>query len=84
MYDLMTSSSVNMENKALQPDIVPESKKGKTALLIEMSVSSDFGLNNAEIKKTSKYQDLKNEIIIIFEDEGDPVIPRSLRRNAEL
>ena len=31
-------------------------------MLIEISVTSDFGLNDAEIKKMTKYQDLKNEI----------------------
>ena len=51
-----------MENKASWPDIDLRNKKEKTALLIEISVPSDFGLNNAEIKKITKYQDLKNEI----------------------
>ena len=31
-------------------------------MLIEVSVPSDFGLNNAEIKKMNKYQKLKNEL----------------------
>ena len=31
-------------------------------MLIEVSVPSDFGLNNAEIKKITKYLDLKNEM----------------------
>ena len=31
-------------------------------MLIEILVPSDFGLNNAEIKKMTKYQDIKNEI----------------------
>ena len=35
-------------------------KKEKKALLIEVSVPSDFGLNNAEIKKITKY--LPNQI----------------------
>ena len=33
-------------------------------MFIEVSVPSDFGLNNAEIKKMTKYQDLKNEVKI--------------------
>ena len=57
-YDLMIPSGVKIENKALQPDIVLKSKKEKKALLIEVSGPSDFGVNNAEIKKTTKYQDL--------------------------
>ena len=60
-YDLMIPSNVNIENKALRLDIVLRNKKEKTALLIEISVPSNFGLNNTEIKKTNKYQDLKNE-----------------------
>ena len=31
-------------------------------MLSEVSVPSDFGLNDAEIKKMIKYQDLKNEV----------------------
>ena len=51
-----------MEDKALQPDIVLRNKKEKTALLIEISIPSDFCLNNAEIKKMTKYQDLQKQI----------------------
>jgi len=58
----MISWSVNKENKALQPAIVHRYKKEKKALLIEVSVLSDFGLNNTEIKKMTKYQDLNNEM----------------------
>ena len=54
MYDLMIPSSVNIENKALRPDIALRNKKAKTSLLIEISIPSDFGLNNAEIKKMTK------------------------------
>ena len=58
----LSQSSVKIENKASQLDIILRNKKEKTALLIETSVPSDFGLNNAEIKKMTKYQNLKNEI----------------------
>ena len=61
-YDLMIPLSMNIENKALRPDIVLRNKKERTALLIEISVPSDFCFNNAEIKKMTKYQELKNEI----------------------
>ena len=44
-------------------DIVLRGKKTKkAALLIEVSVPSDFRLNNAEIKKMTKYQVLQNEV----------------------
>ena len=37
-------------------------QKEKKALLNEVSVPSDIGQNNTEIKKMTKYQDLKNEV----------------------
>ena len=46
---MMIPSSVNIENKALRLDIVLRYKKEKKALLIEVSVPRDFGLNNTEI-----------------------------------
>ena len=61
MCDLTIQSSVNMENKALRLDIVLRHKKEKKALLMEGSVSSDFGLNT-QIKKMTKYPDFKNEV----------------------
>ena len=42
LYDLIIPSSMNMENKALRPDIVLRYKKENKALLIEVSVPSDF------------------------------------------
>ena len=57
-YDLMIPSSVNIENQALRPDRVFRYKKKNKALLIEVSEPSDFGVNNTEIKKITKYQDL--------------------------
>ena len=62
MYNLMIPSSVNIENKALRLDIILRYKNEKTALPIEVSVPSDFVPNNAEIRKMTKYQDLKNEV----------------------
>ena len=62
MYDLMIPSSVNTENKAMRPDIRLGYKKEKKALLIEVSVTSDFTINDVEITKMTKYQDLKNEV----------------------
>ena len=42
-YNLMIPSSMNIENKALQTAFILRNKKEKTALLIEISVPSDFG-----------------------------------------
>ena len=61
-YNLMILSSVSIKKKALRPDIVLRYKKEKKALLNEVSIPSDFGLNKIEIKKMTNYQDLKNEV----------------------
>ena len=37
-------------------------EKEKSGLLIEVSVPNDSRLNAAEIRKMTKYQDLKNEV----------------------
>ena len=60
--DTMIPSSVDIANKALCPDMVLKHKKEKSALLIKVSVPNDFGLNATEIRKMTKYQDLKNEV----------------------
>ena len=51
-------------------------QQGKeSTLLIEVSVPSDFGLNNAEIKKMTKYQDLKNEVKISWNLNYAKIVP---------
>ena len=63
MYDKMIPSNVDITNKAPRPDTVLNHKKGekkKSELLIEVSGPNDFGLNDTEIRKMTKYQDLKN------------------------
>ena len=62
LYGMMIPSSVDIANKALRSDIVRRHKKEKSALLIEVSVPNDFGLNATEIRIMTKYQDLKNEV----------------------
>ena len=37
-------------------------KKEKLALMIQVSVPNDFGVNATEIRKMTKHQDLKNEV----------------------
>ena len=64
-HDKMIPSSVDIANKALRPDIPSCSntkRKKKMALLIEVTVPNDFGWNATEIRKMTKYQDLKNEV----------------------
>ena len=52
-----------------------------TALLIEISVPSDFGLNNAEIKKMTKYQDLKDEIKRSWKLNSVKITPGIIKKN---
>ena len=52
---------MNIENEALRPDIIV-TKKEQKALLIEVLIAVMFGLNDAENKKMTKHQDLKNEV----------------------
>ena len=49
------------------------------ALIIEISVRSVFGLNNAEIKKMTKYQDLKNEVKRSWKFKSTKIIPVIIR-----
>jgi len=58
----MIPSSVDIANKASCPDMLLKHKKEKSALLIEVSVPNDFGLDAAEIRNMTKYQDLKNDV----------------------
>ena len=54
-------------------------QKGKSdickLMLIEVSVPSDFGLNDAEIKKMTKYQDLKNEVKRSWKLKRSEIVP---------
>ena len=58
----MIPLSVDIANRALCPYMMLKHKKEKTSLLIEVSVPNDFRLNATEIRKITKYQDLKNEV----------------------
>ena len=53
------SNECEHRKQSIVTDIVLRYKKEIKALRFEMSPPSDFGLNNAETKKMSKYQDLK-------------------------
>ena len=75
MYDFMIPSSVNVENKALRPDMVLRNKKQNKSMLNEVSVPREFGLNNAEIKKMTKYQDLKNEVKRSWNLKRSKIVP---------
>ena len=73
--DKMIPSSVEIANKALRPDIMLKHKKEKSALLIEVSVPNDFGLNATVIRKLTKYQDLKNEVKRTWKLKKAEIVP---------
>ena len=62
-------------NKALCRDIELKHKKEKSALLIEVSVPNDFGLNATEMRKMIKYQDLKNEVKRTWKLKKAEIVP---------
>ena len=78
-YDEMIPSSVDIANKALRPDTVLKHKKEKSALLIEVSVPNDFGLNATEIRKMTKCQDLENEVKRTSKLKKSEIIPVIVR-----
>jgi len=55
--------------------MVLKHKREKSALLIEISVPNDFGLNATEIRKMTKYQDLKNEVKTTWKLKKAEMIP---------
>ena len=71
----MIPSSVNIEKKALRPDIELGYKMERMALLIDVSVPSDFGLNNAEIKNMTKCPNLKKEVKISWKLKKREIVP---------
>ena len=75
----MIPSRVDIANEALCPDIVLKHKKEKSALFIEVSVPNDFGLNATEIRKMSKYQDLKNEVKRTWKLKKVEIVPVIVR-----
>ena len=50
-------------------------KKENKALLIEVSVPSNFSLNNTEIKKMTKYQHLRNEVKRSWKLKSAKIVP---------
>ena len=63
-YDKILPTARYIENSAVKPDITIWNKTKREALLIEISVPSDYGLNSAERVKKTKYlplcEDLKD------------------------
>ena len=74
-YDKPIPTGRFIENKAIKPDIVIRNIKNKSALVIDISVPNDFGINRAEREKITKYQDLKHALKDEWELEEIEVIP---------
>ena len=55
--------------------MVLKHKKEKSALLIEVSVPNDFGINDTENRKMTKYQDLKNEVKKMWKLKKTEIVP---------
>ena len=70
-YDLMIPSSVNIENKSIATGYSAEEKK---ALLIEVAVPINCGVNITEIKKMTKYRDLKKEVKISWKLKSTKIV----------
>ena len=61
-YDKIIPVARYIENSAIKPDIVIRDKINKTALIIDVSIPNDYGINRAEREKINKYQQLKWDI----------------------
>ena len=58
-YDKIIPSGRFIESGAVKPDLVVWDQKKRTALIIDVCVPNDLGINRAEREKVTKYQDLK-------------------------
>ena len=58
--ELSLKSFIHLKNAFLNPHHVKKEKK--TALIIDVAVPNDYGINRAEREKITKYQDLKNDL----------------------
>ena len=58
-YDKIIPTGRYIDNQAIKPDIVVRDHQNQSALIIDVSVPNDFGINRAEREKVTKYQDLK-------------------------
>ena len=61
-YDKIIQTGRHIENSAIKPDIVVWDHTNQSALIIDVCVPNDYGLNRAERDKITKYQDLKHAL----------------------
>ena len=74
-YDKEIPAGRYIQNGAIKPDIVVWDRKARSALIIDVSVPNDFGINRAERDKVLKYQDLKNALKEEWQLHDIAVIP---------
>ena len=74
-YDKEIPAGRYIENGAIKPDIVVWDRQSRSALIIDVSVPNDFGINRAEREKVTKYQDLKNALKDEWQLKDIAVIP---------
>ena len=74
-YDKEIPAGRYIQNGAIKPDIVVWDRKARSALIIDVSVPNDFGINRAERDKVLKYQDLKNALKEEWQLQDIAVIP---------
>ena len=74
-YDKIIPTGRFIENNAVKPDIVLWDRLNRSALIIDVSVPNDFGINRAEREKVTKYQDLKNALRDEWELDSIEIIP---------
>ena len=74
-YDKELHPGSYIPGRAIKPDIVIWNKIDKSALIIDVCVPNDFGLNRAEREKITKYQDLKNDLRRTWQLKEADVIP---------
>ena len=74
-YDKVIPTGRYIENGAIKPDIVVWDRKSRSAIIIDVSVANDFGINRAERDKVTKYQDLKHALKDEWDLQDIAVIP---------
>ena len=74
-YDKVLPTARYIENSAVKPDITIWNKAERSALVIEVSVPSDFGLNAAERVKKTKYLPLMEDLKSSWKLHNINIIP---------
>ena len=74
-YDKVIQTGRYIKDEAIKPSIVIWNKHEKTALIIDVAVPNDYGLNRGEREKITKYQDLKNDIKTTWSFKEIYIIP---------